>query len=102
MAEGVFLCRCQGCEAGRVGRGEMLAGSNAAESRASESDPSRWRWREGDTRATPKFAALAARKNTNPTYFPRIQGWDLWWLELLEVLVAVGSLATNNSNHHKS
>jgi hypothetical protein len=43
---------------------------------------------EFDTRATPKRPAAPAFKNTSPTYSPGIQGWDLWWLELL---VARGS-----------
>jgi hypothetical protein len=48
----------------------------------------RYRW-EGryvlDTRATPRIPTTPSWKNTSPTYYPRIQGWDLWWLELLVV-----------------
>ena len=36
-----------------------------------------------DTKATPKIPAAPPTKNTSPTYSPRIQGWDLCWLELL-------------------
>jgi hypothetical protein len=43
-----------------------------------------------DTRATPNKPAAPALKNTSPTYSEGIQGWDLWWLELLELLVAGG------------
>jgi hypothetical protein len=50
------------------------------------------------TRATPKSSAAPALKNISPTYSPGIHGWDLWWLELLERLVAGGS----SSSHHKS
>ena len=42
------------------------------------------------TRATPNKPAAPALKNTSPTYSEGIQGWDLWWLELLELLVAGG------------
>ena len=35
------------------------------------------------TRATPKLSSPPASKSTSPTYSPRIQGWDLWWLEIV-------------------
>jgi len=57
------------------------------------------------TRATPKSLAAPALQNTSPTYSEGIQGWDLWWLELLEALDASLPPATNassSSNHHKS
>jgi hypothetical protein len=58
-----------------------------------------------DTRATPKSPAALALKNTSPTYSEGIQGWDLWWLELLEALDASlppATSASSSSSRHKS
>jgi hypothetical protein len=51
------------------------------------------------TRATPQNTSSSSQKSTSPPYPPRIQGWDLGWLELLKRLVFCGVALVLHKQH---